>query len=156
MCFMQFPVLWHGGQAVPDSSAIVTYLFNTYPKQMAIFNPPNVQAYGSYLTFSRFCFEISLLRSHATHRAPFCITNLTMSRRSDPWVINKSSVAWEFKASAHIREVHFISCSGPPTAYSKATRSHSHILYETASALVKFLTLLACAWSECRWVIGPF
>eukprot|EP00892_Ulva_mutabilis_P003101 jgi/Ulvmu1/12792/UM097_0019.1 len=40
----KFPVLWHGGQAVPDSSAIVTYLFNTYPKQMAIFTPPTAQA----------------------------------------------------------------------------------------------------------------
>lgn len=29
---------------MPDSSAIVAYLFNTYPKQMAIFKPPNAQA----------------------------------------------------------------------------------------------------------------
>lgn len=40
----KFPVLWHGGQAVPDSSAIFTYLSNTYPKQMAVFNAPNPQA----------------------------------------------------------------------------------------------------------------
>lgn len=38
---MQFPVLWHGGQAVPDSSAIIDYLFNTYPEQMAVLTPPD-------------------------------------------------------------------------------------------------------------------
>lgn len=42
---MQLPVLWHGGQAIPDSSAIVTYLFNTYPKNMSVFKAPNAQAY---------------------------------------------------------------------------------------------------------------
>ena len=36
---MQFPVLWHGENIVPDSSAIVEYLFNTYPSQMASLTP---------------------------------------------------------------------------------------------------------------------
>ena len=32
---VQMPVLFHGKNVVPDSSAIVEYLFNTYPSQMA-------------------------------------------------------------------------------------------------------------------------
>lgn len=44
---MQFPVLWHGGHAVPDSSAIIDYLFSTYPEQMAVLSPPDDKACAS-------------------------------------------------------------------------------------------------------------
>jgi glutathione S-transferase len=36
---MQMPVLFHGSNIVPDSNAIVEYLHNTYPSQMAMFVP---------------------------------------------------------------------------------------------------------------------
>ena len=36
---MQLPVLWHGKHCVPDSSAIVTYLTNTFPEEIGPLTP---------------------------------------------------------------------------------------------------------------------
>eukprot|EP00892_Ulva_mutabilis_P003100 jgi/Ulvmu1/12791/UM097_0018.1 len=40
----KFPVLWHGGKPIPDSSAIFEYLLNTYPDQMAVLTPADAKA----------------------------------------------------------------------------------------------------------------
>jgi glutathione S-transferase len=40
---LQFPVLWHGDNVVPDSSSIAEYLSNTFPSQMALFDPPDAK-----------------------------------------------------------------------------------------------------------------
>lgn len=45
---MQFPVLWHGENVVPDSSAVVEYLHNTYPAQMAPLIPADETRYAFF------------------------------------------------------------------------------------------------------------
>ena len=66
---MQLPVLWHGKNCVPDSNAIVAYLTNTYPQEMALFtpadphrcalwswSPPLSHSHGGVCTTSAFLF----------------------------------------------------------------------------------------------------
>jgi Glutathione S-transferase, N-terminal domain len=43
---VQFPVLQHGDDIIPDSSAIFKYLQRMYPEKMAIFTPPDTQTYA--------------------------------------------------------------------------------------------------------------
>lgn len=45
---VQFPVLRHGNNIVPDSSAIFEYLKSTYPSEMSVFSPPDAKTCVSY------------------------------------------------------------------------------------------------------------
>ena len=63
---MQFPVIWHGDNVIPDSSAISEYLVRTYPAQMAALQPPDAQRCASGVCFPSYtpCLRVGCFNFH--------------------------------------------------------------------------------------------
>ena len=70
---MQYPVLRHGDNVVPDSSAIFDYLLNTYPTQMSLFQPPD----------STTCVPTSLICSSMSSQPGVAFTVPTLLPHAD-------------------------------------------------------------------------